>query len=50
MKRLWKGMALGLGVTPYGLTSYDYSSSTQINRFTYIKYRIVLRNTGFRVQ
>ena len=39
-------MALGLGVTSYGLTSYDYTSSTQINRFTYIKYRIVLRNTG----
>jgi hypothetical protein len=46
--RCQERMALGLEVTSYSLTSY--SSSTQITRCTYIRYRIGLRNTGFMVQ
>src|SRR5271166_107848 len=48
--RCQERMALGLGVTSYGLTSYELLFFAQINRCTYIKYRIELRNTGFRVQ
>ena len=42
-------MALGLGVTSYGLTSYD---SLFFNNYKniYMKYRIILRNAGFRVK
>src|SRR5271157_1649824 len=43
-------MSLGLGVTSYGLTSYESLFFNRDQQIEVYKYRIGLRNAGFKVK